>query len=168
MLLVPDVPVPTFTADEIYPNLWQGSAPPVGDVLRSRGFTHVALCAMEYQPTPPELAYPGLQVFYAPNDDNFEHITGSQLRGAIQTATRVAQAILQGGRVLVSCREGKNRSGLVSALAMHILTGRPGWQCVITVRRNRRKALRNPAFVAHLNQLTAGPPRLTSAGVHLR
>lgn len=168
MLFVPDVPVPPFTANEVFPNLWQGSAPPVGDHLRSLGFTHLALCAMEYQPTPPELAYPGLNVFYAPNDDNFVDITDSQLNGAVKTATRIAQAILDGGKAIVTCREGKNRSGLVDALVIHILTGDEGWMCVRRVQQNRPRALRSPVFIRSLNRLQAGSPRLTLAGVHLR
>lgn len=156
-LYVPSVPVPSFTANEVFPKLWQGSAPPIGDRLRLDGFTHLALCAEEYQPTPPDLAFPGVEVFYAPNDDAFEGLTDSQLRGAVTTARKVANALATGGKVLVTCREGRNRSGLVSALAIHMLTGKPGTSCVRDVHMHRPRSLMNPAFVRMLRRIRTRP-----------
>jgi protein-tyrosine phosphatase len=112
---------------------------------------------MEYQPKPPGEAFPGVTVFYAPNDDDFETLASEQLRGAIQTARQVATAIATGGKVLVTCRMGWNRSGLVSALAIHMLTGKPGVACVREVRRLRPRSMRNPLFVRMLERLPARP-----------
>lgn len=145
--------IPPFSAHEVYPGLWQGSAPPAGTFLRQRGYTHVALCAIEHQP--PASWFQGVRVIHAPNDDNFDGITRNQMLGAISTARLVANAVRDGGNVLVTCRMGQNRSGLVSALALHMLTGKPGCDCVQVVQKARPKALRNPAFVEMLTRLTA-------------
>lgn len=144
--------IPKFTAHEIYPGLWQGSAPPAGGALRKQGFTHVALCAIEHQP--PASWFHGVRVIHAPNDDNFDGLTRDQVSGAITTARAVAKAVQEGGNVLVTCRMGQNRSGLVSAIAIHMLTGKPGAECVQIVQNGRPKALRNPAFVEMLGRLS--------------
>lgn len=152
-MILPPHEIPPFSADELYPGLWQGSAPPTGTFLRERGFTHLALCAFEHQPAPADRYFPCVDVFYAPNDDNFEGLTRAQASLALTTARKVANAVQDGGKVLVTCRMGINRSGLVSAIALHILTGKPGVACVRVVQSKRRRALRNPAFVEMLGRL---------------
>ncbi len=139
--------------DKVYDGIWQGSAPPTGNDLREIGFTTLVLCAEEYQPHPPDLAFPGVEVIYAPNDDTFESISEEQLRGALSAARKVASAALRGAKVLVTCQAGKNRSGLVSTLAIHLLTGAAGWRCVWQVKNNRTVALTNPTFTMVLERL---------------
>ncbi len=160
MVVVPEIDPPPFTAHEVYPRMWQGSAPPIGNFVRGRGFTHLALCAMEYQVGPPEEAFPGVTVFYAPNDDAFDGIGWALAKGVVETARKVATAVHAGGRVLVTCREGKNRSGIVSALAIVMLTGNPGFECAKIVQESRPRALRNPAFLDMLGGIPAHPELL--------
>jgi len=136
-------------ASPIKAGLWQGSAPPVGDAVRKSGFDVLVLCAEEYQP--PASAFPGVEVIHAPNDDS--KLTRTQLAGALQAAHRAALALKQGKQVLVTCRVGWNRSGLVSALSLHLLTGKSGGECVGLVQRGREGALGNPYFVAALERL---------------
>ncbi|CAN5185860.1 hypothetical protein BH18CHL2_BH18CHL2_03420 [soil metagenome] len=61
-----------------------------------------------------------------------------------------------GGRVLVHCSMGLNRSGLVSALAARALLGLTGAAAVERVRSARgADALCNEAFACHLEALPA-------------
>ncbi len=135
-----------YQSDQVATGIWQGAAPPTGPELYRLGFGMVVLCAMEYQPGPAQTAFPGVEVVYAPNDDTFGGVTQEQLAGALKAARQVKQAVLAGKRVLVTCRMGKNRSGLVSALAMHMLTGMPGLSCIRQIQNKRKGAMRNPAF----------------------
>lgn len=117
--------------------LAQGSAPPVGVPLP---FDVVVLAAMEYQP---EL--PGFTVLHVPLDDGPppDHSTRVRICGA---ARRVAEHVQAGDRVLVTCWQGRNRSGVISGLAMRVL-GVPGVQAAERIRRVRN-GLTNPHFYA--------------------
>lgn len=154
-------------ATQIIPGLYQGSAPPPGRTLAQAGFKKLILCAMEFQPPHLVPAYanniigleapdpfPGVEVFYAPNDDNpLEPATREQLLIAIGAARSTAMTLQHGGKVLVTCWMGLNRSGLVSALTLHILLGCSGRKAVQMVQQKRPNALKNPQFVSHLNRI---------------
>lgn len=140
-----------MNANQIAPNLWQGAAPPIGGTVAAAGYTMLVLCAEEYQPAAGY--FPGVEVVHAPNDDNFETITREQAATALAAARRVEAALRQGRKVLVTCRMGLNRSGLVSGIALHLFTGMPGPACVKAVRTARRRALRNPVFSAMIGRL---------------
>lgn len=132
-------------AHEVYPGLWQGSLPVEGSALANLGFKGVVLCAMEHQPTASR--FPGLHVVHAPNDDDFSRLpTREELATAVKAARTVASLVSQRKKVLVTCYAGKNRSGLVSALAIHFLTGQGGFASLLQVQKRRPKALRNPGF----------------------
>jgi hypothetical protein len=60
----------------------------------------------------------------------------------------------EGRRVLVSCLQG---AGLVCALTLHVLTGRPGTYCAQLVRRARHGALTNASMLELLAALPARP-----------
>lgn len=146
-------------ADEIAPNLWQGSYPGTGRAVQASGFAMLVLCAMEIQ-DPAEL-FPGVEVIHAPNyDDGDHHLTRELLNVAIKAAHRVELAVKRGRKVLVTCRAGMNRSGLVSALALHFIYGWDGQTCIRRVRRMRKtngpiKPLSNSDFVQALRRLDA-------------
>ncbi len=152
--------------------LYQGMAPPTGPMLRQAGIDTIVLCAAEWQP--PEVVdpvcsavlgyqpgvhpYPGVSMVYAPADDDFvQPPSRESLLLALQAATLVAQRIREGGTVLVSCWAGKNRSGLVTGLALHRLTGLPGSSCVGLIKRARPQALTNPQFIAALGRIRGVP-----------
>ncbi len=148
----------TFDADEIIPGLWQGSLPSTGNMVKGRGFTVLILCAREKQP-PAEL-YPGVRVVHAPNDDhpNYGPLDREKLRTAIQAAKQAAEAIRNGGKVLVTCAAGLNRSGLVSGLTLHFLYGWSGHKAINQIRQKRKCQngycpLSNSEFVAALMNL---------------
>ena len=111
----------------------------------------LVLCAKGYEP--PASAFPGVEVVYALNQDTFNGVSREQLAVAIHAARDVAAAVRAGRKVLVTCWAGLNRSGLVSALALHLLTGRSGSWCIGAVQHGRQHALGNPAFVAALGKL---------------
>jgi protein-tyrosine phosphatase len=139
-------------------SIWQGSAPPEGSALRDAGFDVLVLCADEHQPYADR--FPGVHVIHAPNDDNpRRYPSEEERRRACLVAMEVARRVEEGGqKVLVTCQMGMNRSGFVSALATHILTGFGGKKCVELVQKNRRpragfKPLCNPRFVEQLEAL---------------
>lgn len=146
-------------ADEIVPNLWQGSYPGTGRAVGASGFSMLVLCAEELQ-DPAEL-FPGVEVVHAPNFDDYENpLTRQRLQIAVDAAHRVKTALQQNRKVLVTCRAGMNRSGLVSALAMHFLYGWDGQTCIHRVQRYRKssrgyKPLSNYEFTDALKRLKA-------------
>jgi hypothetical protein len=119
-------------------------------------FDVIVLCAEEFQP-PKGLIITGdkTQIIYAPNDD--ASLTEEQIIVARAAAENVASAYLKEKRVLVTCMQGRNRSGLVVALAMHLIYGMNGDMAADIVRRKRKgaPALTNPSFNEFLSKLAA-------------
>lgn len=145
----------SLDAHKIGPKLYQGANPPHGPELRQRGFDMVVLCALEWQE--PASEYPGLTVVRAPMWDGDEVPTVI----AHKAARAAARAIRAGRRVLIVCNQGRNRSGLVTALALWYLTGAPGAACMQAVQARRPNALTNPTFALYLYHMPAR--RLTRA-----
>lgn len=143
-----------YRASPILQNLWQGPKPEPysGEELKNLGFQVLVLCAEEWQPPPS--VYDGLDIIYAPNNDNPEITTTSIQEERARIAGRsVAKAILNGKKVLVTCQMGLNRSGFVSAFAIHYLTGKSGFHCISLVQRRRPNSLYNTNFVDILSKL---------------
>lgn len=130
-------------ATRILPKLYQGSLPPEGRELADRGFDVLVLCAEEHQPSGRK--FPGVQVYHAPLDDH--DLSAVEARIAERAAEAVRRHVLRGERVLVTCAMGRNRSGLVVALAILKLTAMTGFDAATLVRRGRAGALSNPSFV---------------------
>jgi len=157
-------------ADEIVPNLWQGSYPRYGEHVAKSGFTLLVFCAGEIQP--PAEDYPGVRIIYAPNSDDYvSKMPRDLLQIAVEAAHEVAQEIQDGGKALVTCAAGINRSGLVSALTLHFLHGWAGTECIARVQKTRVNqkhhmvALDNPQFRAVLKNLKpAGKAKALPAG----
>lgn len=159
-------------AQELYPGLWQGSWPPPGAWLGQRGFSTLVLCAMEYQPphsVHPHFAmvpgvtsanpWPGVEVVYAPQDDDFENPPPREvLRLAIKAGRIVAARLADKRKVLVTCNQGKNRSGIVSALGLHFHLGISGEAATRIVQTKRTGGLRNPQFIECLSKLHRQDP----------
>jgi hypothetical protein len=153
-------------AQEIHPGLWQGEWPPPGRWLAERGFSTLVLCAAEYQPPYefPEVTagligirspnpWPGVEVIYAPNNDDVENKPPREtLRLALRAGRIVATRLAQKKRVLTTCWQGRNRSGLVSAFGLYFL-GIPGPTATRIVQLRRQGGLRNPVFCDILAKL---------------
>lgn len=130
-------------ASKMLTGLYQGSHPTEGFSLYQSGFSHLVLCAFEFQ-RPPE-AYPGVSVRPCPMDDCHE----IEIEKVVRTAKSVADRVRLGLRVLVTCHMGLNRSGIVVATAMRMLTGKSGAQIVAHMRSRRNEAvLSNKTFEA--------------------
>jgi protein-tyrosine phosphatase len=81
-------------------------------------------------------------------------MTIAEQRVAMQAATVVVQARARGDRVLVTCMQGRNRSGLIAALALRRL-GVSADDAVSMVRSARGiGALNNAHFLALLRAAT--------------
>jgi hypothetical protein len=136
--------------------LWQGSAPPTGDYLKSMGFDLLVLAAQEYQP--PARSFPGVDVIHAPNDDTtFEN--GGDVKAALVASKKVKNALTRGEKVLVTCWAGLNRSGIITALAHARMTVYTGPEIVKRLRAARGPfALSNEDFRNYFLEVTK--PRL--------
>lgn len=122
-----------------------GSAPPPGSPLR---FDLLVLTAMEYQP--PADTFPGLHLLYVPLDD--ADIPATDIDRARRAGCVCADFVRKHKRVLVTCYQGRNRSGLVTAFALKEL-GYTTRAAVSTIRAVRGSdALSNPWFVRALNR----------------
>jgi len=133
---------------EVLPGLWIGAAPTPERALIG-GYDLIALTAKEYQP--PQTAFRA-KLLRMPIDDSLAPTT-EELMWAFLTGRRVAHAVADGKKTLVSCRMGKNRSGLVTALAARELLGLEGATAAHLVRQRRNGALSNPAFYHFLTTL---------------
>lgn len=137
---------------EIIPDLWMGPAPTPLKAA-ARGYDVIALAAKEVQP--PQTDYRAT-LYRVPLDDTLEPST-EELMWAFLAGRRVADAVANGKKALVSCHMGINRSGLVTALAARELLGLTGEEAATLVRRQRPGSLRNPAFVSLLRSLPRAP-----------
>lgn len=143
MFLTP-VPNPVLDINKIYEGLYQGSIPPPGTLLQEKKFDVLVLTAKDWQNAE---AYPGVTVVLAPGDDDERpHRLERFLPTWKEAAKLVAEYVNQDKKVLVTCMAGQNRSGLVTALALHELTGWSGTICVQHVRSRRTGALCNATF----------------------
>jgi hypothetical protein len=131
--------------DKIQEGLWQGSVPPGGTILKEKGFDVVVLCADDFQFLDQPDRYPGLEVLRCPYDD-YHELPDHQLAMIVDTAFQVAKHVRAGKKVLVTCAAGLNRSGLVTGLALQLLTKWSGRAVLTHVRSRRNMALCNPFF----------------------
>ena len=132
-------------ATRIGDNIHQGSAT-TPELAAAAGFTMLVLCAQEHQP----VAHPGcsIKVVHCPMDDAV--LTAEEWKRAVRAAREVASHMMRGGRALVTCFAGRNRSGLVTALALNIATGAPYPGIIKHIRNRREGALTNRSFVEAL------------------
>jgi len=145
--------------DLIYRTLWQGARPETGPELARSGFSAVVLCEDDYQPNSEE--FPGVSVWRCPFSDTYDRMPSNDRMVSIRDAARkVSVLVRRGDKVLVACFAGLNRSGLVTALALHKLTGWSGEQIVDHIQARREHALDNPVFARFVKQLPARRGRL--------
>lgn len=138
----------SYTANKIHEHLFQGGAPPPGDGLKKAGVDVLVLCAKEWQDA---TAYPGLIVIKAPGDDDRrEHRLMQFIENWKLAAELSAEHVMAGRNVLITCMQGLNRSGLVMALTLRILTGWSGKKIVEHIQKHREHALFNDTFVRYI------------------
>ena len=95
--------------------LWMGSMPVPYSSLYGH-FDGLVLCACEYQC--PAAFFPGVKVLSVSLNDDGSPMTRDEAFAAVGAAKNVVKWIESGMRVLVTCMQGRNRSGLVTALAL--------------------------------------------------
>ena len=142
-------------ADRIIPGVYQGSKPALesqGQLvplpLHQAGFDSLVLAAEEFQP--PARDYPGVRVLHVPFDDHENRLTEEEWAEIVGAADWAAGEVRAGRRVLITCWAGINRSGIITALTVMMLTGWSGAKAVIRVKQMRPGALRNRSFAAHV------------------
>jgi protein-tyrosine phosphatase len=142
--------MPPIDVNHIYEGLYQGAWPPFGDELAKRGFEVLVLAAGENQHA--EL-YTGLEVICAPGDDDARPERLKRFLPAwMSAAEAVADRLADGKNVLVTCMAGLNRSGMITAMALHLHTGWSGIECVGHIQNQRPMALCNETFAMWLEK----------------
>lgn len=134
-------------ASNIIGNLWQGSAPPESEEL-CKDFDCLVLCAVEYQyPT----NFPGMELEKIPlNDDGVHLLTLEEKRQVLKLTKKVCTWVQNEKRVLVTCAQGLNRSGLIVGLTM-LFNNVPLDKTIQIIRQARGPhALSNSDFVKFL------------------
>lgn len=119
--------------------LAQGSVPPEGVRIP---FDVIVLAAMEHQ----DIELPGYEVIRVPLDDSGPPPSYADRAIIRDTARRIARRVRAGKRVLVTCHQGRNRSGVLSALAL-VELGMPRQRAVERIQEFR-DGLTNPYFRA--------------------
>ena len=138
-------------ADRIATRLYQGGRPPLGPVLRDRGFNMVVLSAQEYQPS--AHLFDGVTVIRAPLDDHMHPLTWDEISLLCHASEAVAKGLEQGQKVLVTCWSGLNRSGLISALSLIKAAGISPQEAVQQIQSKRSWALSNSSFVRQISEV---------------
>lgn len=138
-------------AHRVLPGIYQGSRPPTGRALRNAGFSALVLAAEEHQPSASE--FPGISVYHAPLNDHGRTLRGDEWDTIITAANFSATVARSGRRVLITCWQGVNRSGIITAVTTMMLTGNSARQAIGNLKRRRPGALRNTSFVAQLRAL---------------
>jgi protein-tyrosine phosphatase len=118
--------------------LAQGGAPPRNVRLP---FDVIVLAAMEYQPELPGR----YEVLRAPLNDSGPPPTLAERSLIHVTAHQIAQRVRARRRVLVTCWQGRNRSGVLAGLAL-VELGVPGPRAAQLIQRIRN-GLTNPYFL---------------------
>jgi len=130
-------------ADEVIPNVWQGGMAPPGEMLQRAGFKSLVLSAKEHQPS--QSNYVGMRVLRVPLEDDGDPLSQQEWDAVLVAALWVAErAAVE--PVLVTCMAGWNRSGLINACAIRILTNCGPEDAIRQVQRRRLRALNNESF----------------------
>ena len=132
------------TATQVHGNLWMGGWPSPSCYVGEH-FDRLVLFAREYQV--PE-CFGSVQVAQVRLNDDGTPMTRDEAVAAVRTAARVIRWLTEDLRVLVTCFAGRNRSGLVCALALckgpHAMPLEAAVKAVRTARGDN--ALSNPWF----------------------
>lgn len=126
---------------QVTDQIFQGSVP---DPTSSYdNFSMIVLCAEEQQPELPRFKRRILR----PAFNDTPHPTNAEIARARGAASEVGTELMRGGRVLVTCAAGLNRSGLVTGLVLIMTTRLSPIDIIKGIRAARGDlALSNPAF----------------------
>ena len=128
------------------------------------GIDTVVLAAYEHQPS----LDPDLDVIRVHMDDDYPstQFLPTFTRVVSEVAGLVSDRVRTGRRVLVTCWQGRNRSGIVTAIALRKLTDMSGSAAIHTLRRRRGPGvLTNSAFAEIVKTWPKTPDPSSWAGV---
>lgn len=136
----------------IVPNLAQGSYPDVREAFKT--FDIIVFCAEEKQPR--TRAPKGKHIARFPlDDDPYRPLPVEVAQMAHQLARNIGSLYARGHPVLITCAQGLNRSGLITALILMYCHRMPARDAIQLIRRQRDKdALCNPMFEQFLMATT--------------
>jgi len=132
--------------------------------LNNNNFKLIILAAEELQPRFLTSKLPlanrrflSADKIYAPMKDTI-FLSDKEIKEFIKkskkAASRVVGGVLDGKNVLVTCKAGWNRSGLITALSLKKLTKQPAKKIIGHIRKRRSLfALSNPLFVQIIENL---------------
>jgi len=141
---------PYIDATHVVGTLWQG-AYPAGVPNLHELVDIVVLCAEELQEADSTIR--GVEVWHVPLTDRAWPLTPREKELAHTAALLVRRALDKGRRVLVTCRAGLNRSGLVSALSLMY----PATTGVREALSNRTPSCLTSIQAIHLVRKARGP-----------
>jgi len=132
--------------NEVYENLWIGGFPE--DVAELRPFARIVMVAplREHERIDPVDPPHTTRTLYSPFTDDIQPPSERERLIALHAARFAVEGLRAQQKTIVLCREGKNRSGLVVALALTQLTGCPGAAAIRIVQAARPHALYNVYF----------------------
>jgi hypothetical protein len=138
-------------ADIVAPRLYQGSYPKQVYAPAAVGFNVVVLCAEELQ----DGEFPGVPItMKVPLNDDGSPMRSDEWQRALVAGAQVAELVRRGARVLTTCAAGRNRSGLVNAIALyHLYPELSGAEIVRRIQVARPNALTNRYFAGVLWRL---------------
>jgi len=143
---------PILDVSQIAPKLYQGSFPDPAKRIERAGFQTLVLTAAELQPD--ARAYgSAVEVLRCRLADNPEGPTRYEWNAILTVAAAIDRRLRGGRRILVTCAQGRNRSGIVMAVVLHRLYNWSGEKCVRWIQSRRQDSLTNPGFVAALTKL---------------
>lgn len=151
--------------DRLHGHLYQGGLP----ILAYPGMKLpdgvdadvLVLCAQESQFPAVMPPRDHLRIYRVPLDD--AELSRREAEAALGAGHYVADQLNKGRRVVVTCQQGRNRSGLVSAIALveHLRIAPSA--AIAIIQRQRKNALTNPSFVRWLR--SADPRPRPNAGM---
>ena len=134
-------------ATEVLPGLFFGSRAADGPSVRDAGFRMVVSCTPDqpgsYGHEVEVIRLPLLdECKMVPDGPNGQDVgstpIGDEVIAAIKEAGRMVAGAVQDKRgVLVTCQQGRNRSAVVVAYAVHLLTGKKGPEIIADLRAKR-------------------------------
>lgn len=127
--------------NQVTDQLFQGSVPDPGSSYDN--FSMIVLCAEERQPELPRFRGHILRPAFSDTPDPSK----AEIDRARRAASEVGTELMRGGRVLVTCAAGLNRSGLVTGFALIMTTRLSPIDIIKGIRAARGDlALSNPTF----------------------
>lgn len=138
-----------LNAHRVLNRLWVGAWP---QHVRRLDFTLWVQCASEFGAPGWEFGgttLRGLRMRYCPLHDDGRPFMERHWDRAVKAANEIEAHWREGGRVLVTCAEGRNRSAFVAALVVQSLTGYTSAMAIDHLRRTRAirgGVLMNKAF----------------------